>query len=124
MKIISTKSAPTAIGQYSQAVIANGFIFTSGQIALTPAGKFLDETIEVQTRQVLKNLREVLRTVSSDFSKIVKTTIFLTEMDDFAKVNDVYAEFFRESKPARSTIAVAKLPKNAKIEIEVIALTN
>ena len=121
VKIINTSSAPAAIGPYSQAISANGLIFTSGQIALTPDGDFLDGTIEEQTQQVLENLREVLKAAESDFSKVVKTTIFLTNMDDFAKVNDIYAEFFGESKPARATVAVASLPKNAKIEIEAIA---
>lgn len=124
MQTISTSKAPAAIGPYSQAIENNGLIFTSGQIALTKEGEFLDESIEIQTRQVLENLREVLKAANSDFSKVVKTTIFLVEMDDFAKVNEIYSEFFGEAKPARSTVAVAKLPKNAKIEIEVIALIN
>lgn len=121
MKIIQTANAAPAIGPYSQAVVAGNLIFTSGQIALTPAGGFLDGTIEEQTRQALRNLEAVLQAANSDFSKVVKTTIFLAEMDDFAKVNAIYAEFFGDAKPARSTVAVAKLPKNAKIEIEAIA---
>jgi len=124
MKTISTKNAAAAIGPYSQAVENGGLIFCSGQIALTPAGDFRDGGIEKETRQVLRNLREVLRAVNSDFSKVVKTTIFLAEMDDFTAVNEIYSEFFGKSKPARSTIAVAKLPKNARIEIEAIAIAN
>jgi len=124
MKITNTPTAPTAIGPYSQAITTNGFIFCSGQIALTPEGEFRDESIEIQTRQVLENLREVLTASNSDFSKVIKTTIFLKEMDDFEKVNKIYAEFFGTSKPARSTIAVANLPKNAKIEIEAVALSS
>ncbi|MFA6458609.1 MAG: RidA family protein [Patescibacteria group bacterium] len=121
MKIIQTANAAPAIGPYSQAIVAGNLIFTSGQIALTPAGEFLDGTVEEQARQALKNLGEVLQAANSDFSKVVKTTIFLAEMDDFAKVNAIYAEFFGDAKPARSTVAVAKLPKNAKIEIEAVA---
>ncbi len=121
MKIIQTANSAPAIGPYSQAIVAGNLIFTSGQIALTPAGEFLDGTIEEQARQALKNLGAVLQAANSDFSKVVKTTIFLAEMDDFAKVNAIYAEFFGDAKPARSTVAAAKLPKNAKIEIEAIA---
>ena len=124
MKIIQTVNAAPAIGPYSQAIVAGDLVFTSGQIALTPAGEFLDGTIEEQTRQALKNLGAVLKAANSDFSKVVKTTIFLAEMDDFARVNAIYAEFFGDAKPARSTVAVAQLPKNAKIEIEAIALVS
>ncbi|MFH0834109.1 MAG: RidA family protein [Patescibacteria group bacterium] len=124
MQIISTQNAPQAIGPYSQAIIAAGLIFTSGQIALTPAGEFLNGTIEEQTRQALENLGAVLKAANSDLSKVVKTTIFLAKIEDFAKVNEIYAEFFGGNKPARSTIAVAALPKNAKVEIEAIALAD
>jgi 2-iminobutanoate/2-iminopropanoate deaminase len=122
MKIIQTDKTPAAIGPYSQAIEANGFIFCSGQIALTPNVKFLDEDVETQTRQVLENLKNVIEAAGSAINKVVKTTIFLKSMDDFAAVNEIYAEFFGEHKPVRATIAVANLPKNAKVEIEAIAL--
>ncbi|MDR2080545.1 MAG: RidA family protein [Campylobacteraceae bacterium] len=122
MKIVSAKTAPEAIGPYSQAVIANGFIFTSGQIALTSDGKFLDEDIKVQTEQVLKNLSEILISGGSSLEKVVKTTIFLADINDFATVNEIYAKVFGRHKPARSTVGVKSLPKNAKVEIEAVAI--
>ncbi|MDR2342192.1 MAG: RidA family protein [Campylobacteraceae bacterium] len=122
MKTISTKSAPEAIGPYSQAIIANGFIFTSGQIALTSDGKFLDEDIKIQTEQVLKNLSEILKSGGSSLDKVVKTTIFLADINDFAIVNEIYSKAFGEHKPSRSTVGVKSLPKNAKIEIEAVAV--
>jgi 2-iminobutanoate/2-iminopropanoate deaminase len=122
MKIISTKNAPEAIGPYSQDIIENGFVFTSGQIALTNDGKFLDEDIKIQTEQVLKNLSEILKSSGSSLEKIVKTTIFLADINDFAVVNEIYAKAFGEHKPARSTVGVKSLPKNAKVEIEAVAV--
>ncbi|MDR2635618.1 MAG: RidA family protein [Campylobacteraceae bacterium] len=122
MKIVSTKKAPEAIGPYSQAVAANGFIFTSGQIALTSEGKFLDEDIKTQTEQVLKNLSEILKESGSSLDKVVKTTIFLTDINDFATVNEIYAKAFGEHKPARSTVGVKSLPKSARVEIEAVAV--
>jgi 2-iminobutanoate/2-iminopropanoate deaminase len=122
MKIVSTKSAPEAIGPYSQAIITNGFIFTSGQIALTSDGKFLDEDIKIQTEQVLKNLSEILKSGGSSLDKVVKTTIFLADINDFAVVNEIYAKAFGSHKPARSTVGVKSLPKNAKVEIEAVAV--
>ncbi|MDR2789668.1 MAG: RidA family protein [Campylobacteraceae bacterium] len=122
MKTVSTTNAPEAIGPYSQAVIANGFIFTSGQIALTSGGKFLDEDIKVQTEQVLKNLSEILKSGGSSLDNVVKTTIFLADIGDFATVNEIYAKVFGAHKPARSTVGVKSLPKNAKIEIEAVAI--
>jgi 2-iminobutanoate/2-iminopropanoate deaminase len=122
MKIVSTKSAPEAIGPYSQAIIANGFIFTSGQIALTSDGKFLDEDIKIQTEQVLKNLSEILKSGGSSLDKVVKTTIFLADINDFTVVNEIYAKAFGSHKPARSTVGVKSLPKNAKVEIEAVAV--
>jgi 2-iminobutanoate/2-iminopropanoate deaminase len=122
MKIISAKNAPEAIGPYSQAIIVNGFIFTSGQIALTSEGKFLDENIKIQTEQVLKNLSEILKTAGSSLDKVIKTTIFLSDINDFTTVNEIYAAAFGAHKPARSTVGVKTLPKNAKIEIEAVAL--
>lgn len=122
MKLISTKEAPQAIGPYSQAIEANGFIFTSGQIALRPDGTLEEGDIEHQTHQVMKNLYYVLEAAGAHFNDVVKTTIFLADMNDFAKVNEVYAHYFGLHKPARSTVAVKTLPKNVLVEIECIAL--
>ncbi len=122
MQFVQTSKAPSAIGPYSQAVIANGLVYTSGQIALTPEGVMLEENIQVQTAQVLLNLQAVLQEAGSDFNKVIKTTIFLASMDDFVAVNELYAEAFGEHKPARSTVAVKTLPKNALVEIDAIAL--
>lgn len=121
LDIIATQNAPQAIGPYSQAIEAKGVIYTSGQIGLTPQG-VLVEGIEAQARQVLNNLSEVLKAGGSSLQNVVKTTIFLSNMDDFALVNAIYAEFFGEHKPARSTVAVKALPKGALVEIECIAL--
>lgn len=121
--VISTKNAPAAIGPYSQAIKANGFVFTSGQIALSPAtGKIESNDIEGQTKQVMENLAEVLKAAGTGFDKVVKTTIFLSDMNEFAKVNEIYAKYFTKDPPARSTVQVARLPKDAKVEIEMIAL--
>ncbi len=121
MEYIHTDKAPKAIGPYSQAIKIGDFIFTSGQIALTPDGVMREGDIEVQTTQVLTNLKNVLEEAGSSLDKVIKTTIFLANMDDFAKVNEIYAKFFDSHKPARSTVAVKTLPKNALIEIEAIA---
>lgn len=121
LEIIATQNAPQAIGPYSQAIKANGVIYTSGQIGLNPHG-ILVEGIEAQTRQVLNNLSEVLKAGGSSLQQVFKTTIFLSNMEDFTLVNAIYAEFFGEHKPARSTIAVKTLPKNALVEIECMAL--
>lgn len=122
LEIIATQNAPQAIGPYSQAIKANGVIYTSGQIGLNPQG-ILVEGIEAQTRQVLNNLSEVLKAGGSSLQQVFKTTIFLSNMEDFTLVNAIYAEFFGEHKPARSTVAVKALPKGALVEIECIALT-
>jgi 2-iminobutanoate/2-iminopropanoate deaminase len=124
MKFISTKKAPAAIGPYSQAVVANGMIYTSGQIAMDEKGTVVADDIINQTHQVMKNLFYVLEEAGAHFNDVIKTTIFLADMDDFAKVNEVYAHYFGHHKPARSTVAVKTLPKNALIEIECIALAN
>ena len=121
MEYIHTDKAPKAIGPYSQAIKIGDFIFTSGQIALTPDGVMREGDIEVQTTQVLTNLKNILEEAGSSLDKVIKTTIFLANMDDFAKVNEIYAKFFDSHKPARSTVAVKTLPKNALIEIEAIA---
>ncbi|WP_297809532.1 RidA family protein [uncultured Helicobacter sp.] len=121
LDVIATQNAPQAIGPYSQAMVVNGVIYTSGQIGLNPQG-ILVEGIEAQTRQVLNNLSEVLKAGGSSLQQVFKTTIFLSDMEDFVLVNVIYAEFFREHKPARSTVAVKTLPKNALVEIECMAL--
>ena len=122
MKEIATKEAPQAIGPYSQAIEANGFIFTSGQIALTPEGELVKGDVEIQAHQVMKNLYYVLEAAGAHFKDVVKTTIYLANMNDFEKVNEVYAHYFGLHKPARSTVAVKTLPKNVLVEIECIAL--
>jgi len=122
MKYVQTDKAPAAIGPYSQAVKVNGMVYTSGQIALTPAGEMLTGDVTVQTKQVLANLTAVLEAAGSGLDKVVKTTIFLDNMDDFATVNAIYAEAFGDHKPARSTVAVKTLPKNALVEIDAVAL--
>ena len=121
MKVVYTDKAPAAIGPYSQAMILNGVLFTSGQIPVDPAtGEISGDTIETQAEQVMKNLGEVLKEAGSSFEKAVKTTCFLADMGDFAKFNEVYAKYF-VSKPARSCVAVKTLPKNVLCEVEVIA---
>ncbi len=122
MKVVSTSKAPQAIGPYSQAIVANGMVFTSGQIALNPQGEIVCDDVAGQTEQVLKNLSEVLKEAGADLSSVVKTTIFLSDMDDFKTVNEVYAKYFDEHKPARSTVAVKTLPLNVKVEIDCIAM--
>ena len=122
MEYIKTGKAPEAIGPYSQAVKIDNFIFTSGQIALTPQGDMLEADIKKQTTQVLTNLKNVLESAGSSLEKVVKTTIYLANMNDFATVNEIYAQFFGKHKPARSTVAVKTLPKDALVEIEAIAL--
>ena len=124
MKFVKTTQAPSAIGPYSQAVVHNGLVYTSGQIALTPEGVMLEDDVIVQTKQVLKNLTAVLKEAGSDLSQVIKTTIFLASMDDFATVNEIYAEAFGDHKPARSTVAVKTLPKNALVEIDAIAIVS
>lgn len=121
MEFVQTDKAPAAIGPYSQAVKTNTMVYTSGQIALTPSGDMLERDIKLQTRQVLTNLKNVLEEAGSGLEHVVKTTIFLENMEDFGIVNVIYAEFFGEHKPARSTIAVKTLPKEALVEIEAIA---
>ena len=121
MKVVYTDKAPAAIGPYSQAMILNGVLFTSGQIPVNPAtGEINGDTIETQAEQVMKNLGEVLKEAGSSFVKAVKTTCFLADMGDFAKFNEVYAKYF-VNKPARSCVAVKTLPKNVLCEVEVIA---
>lgn len=122
-KVIQTDKAPKAIGPYSQAIGAEKMVFTAGQIAIDPAtGELIAGGVEEQTRQVLNNLRNVLEAAGSNLENVVKTTVFLQEMGDFPKMNAVYAEYFGENPPARSTVAVAALPKGGLVEIEAIAL--
>jgi len=120
MEKIHTTNAPEAIGPYSQAIKLGNMIFTSGQIALTPDGEFLDEDVKTQTKQVCENLKAVLKAAGAELKDVVKTTIFLADINDFSAVNEVYGEYFSH-KPARSTVAVKDLPKGAKVEIECIA---
>ena len=122
MKIVSTEKAPAAIGPYSQAIIHNNTVYCSGQISLLPNGDGpIGETVEEQTRQIMKNVEAVLTAAGTELSKVVKTTIFLTDMNDFAAVNAVYGSAFGDHKPARSTVAVSALPRGVKVEIEVMA---
>jgi 2-iminobutanoate/2-iminopropanoate deaminase len=124
-KIVHTEKAPRAIGPYSQAIRIEGLIFTAGQIGLDPASmEIVEGDIEAQTRQALTNLKHILECTSSGLNFVVKTTVFLQDMNDFARMNTVYAEFFPENAPARSTVQVAALPKGALVEIECVALTN
>ena len=122
MKFVQTDRAPSAIGPYSQAVVANGMVYTSGQIALTPEGVMLENDVVIQTKQVLKNLQAVLEEAGSSMNQVVKTTIFIDSMDDFAVINEIYEEAFGSHKPARATVAVKTLPKNALVEIDAVAL--
>jgi 2-iminobutanoate/2-iminopropanoate deaminase len=126
MQSIQTDLAPQAIGPYSQAIKvtgANGFIFASGQIPLDPTTmQLVDGEIRVQTERVLQNVKAVLEAAGSSLDQVVKTTVFLADMNDFAAMNEVYATFFSASRPARSTVQAARLPRDVKVEIEVIAL--
>jgi len=124
MKFVSTKEAPAAIGPYSQAIVANGMIYTSGQIPMNEKGVIEATDVVNQAHQVMKNLFYVLEAAGAHFNDVVKTTIFLTDMNDFDKVNEVYSHYFGLHKPARSTVAVKTLPKNVFIEIECMALAN
>lgn len=122
-KAIETADAPKAIGPYSQAIVANGFVFTAGQIGSDPkTGTLVEGGIEAETEQALKNLEAVLKASNSDFDNVIKTTIFLSDINDFAKVNEIYARVLKSPFPARSTVQAARLPRNAKIEIEMTAL--
>jgi 2-iminobutanoate/2-iminopropanoate deaminase len=123
LETVETKDAPKAIGPYSQAVRANGFLFCSGQIPLDPAtGELVSADISTETRRVMENLKAVLAAGGASFDTVVKTTIFLADMNDFAAVNEVYGSYFTGHKPARATVAVAKLPRGARVEIEAVAV--
>ncbi len=122
-EIISTEHGPRAIGPYSQAVKANGFVFTAGQVALDPAtGSVVGTEIKVQTERVMENLKGIVEAAGSTMHKVVKTTVFLKDMNDFAAMNEVYARYFPAAPPARSTVEVSRLPKDVRVEIEVVAL--
>lgn len=122
-RAVESPDAPKAIGPYSQAIIANGFIFTAGQVGADPkTGTLVEGGIEAQTEQVLKNIEAVLKASGSSLNDVVKTTVFLTDLNDFAKMNEIYAKRFKTPFPARSTVQVARLPRDAKIEIEAVAI--
>ncbi len=122
-KIVSTDKAPGAVGPYSQAVIANGFVYTAGQVALIPGSKNINgDDIQTQTRQVLENLSAVLTAAGTTMEQVVKTTVFLKDMNDFAAMNEIYATFFEGDPPARSAVEVARLPLDVLVEIEAVAL--
>jgi 2-iminobutanoate/2-iminopropanoate deaminase len=122
MKSIQTNEAPAAIGPYSQGIIVNNLFFSSGQIPLTAEGELETGDVKKQTHQVFKNLKAVLSEAGASLETVVKATVFIKNMDDFAAINEVYGEYFSDHKPARSCVEVARLPKDALIEIEVIAL--
>lgn len=121
MKVVSTEKAPAAIGPYSQARIAGALVYTSGQIGIIPETGAVAEGLEAQAHQVFKNLTELLKAAGSDMSKVVKTTVFIKDMNDFAAINAIYAQYFAEPYPARSCVEVARLPKDVLVECELIA---
>ena len=124
LSTISTNNAPAAIGPYSQAIVANGFVYTAGQIALDPATMELvgGDDVAAQTERVLQNVRAILEQAGTSLSSVVKTTVFLRDMADFAAMNEVYGKHFGDHRPARSTVAAAGLPRNVKVEIEAVAV--
>ncbi|MBS7345271.1 MAG: RidA family protein [Caryophanon sp.] len=122
MKVVSTTNAPAAIGPYSQGMIVNNVFYSSGQIPLTATGELVDGDITAQTNQVFENLKAVLAEAGSSLDQVIKTTVFMKDMNDFVQMNEAYAHHFGEHKPARSAVEVARLPKDVKVEIEVIAL--
>ena len=122
MNVVATTKAPAAIGPYSQGIIVNGMFYSSGQIPLTATGELVEGDIVVQTHQVFANLKAVLEAAGSSLDQVVKTTVFMKDMNDFVAMNEVYASYFGEHKPARSAVEVARLPKDVKIEIEVLAI--
>lgn len=122
MQTVFTKDAPAAIGPYSQGIIVNNMFYSSGQIPLTAQGELIEGDVREQTHQVFKNLAAVLEAAGASFESVVKATVFIKDMNDFAAINEVYGEYFSSHKPARSCVEVAKLPKDVLVEIEVIAL--
>ncbi len=125
MNYVATSDAPKAIGPYSQAVKIGGMVYTSGQIALDPAtGSLVDGDFSAQTRRVFENMKAVLNEAGSDFKKVVKATVYITDLANFQTLNTIYAEYFGDHKPARSTVGVSQLPKGAQVEIDLIATTS
>ncbi|PLT32644.1 reactive intermediate/imine deaminase [Bacillus sp. V5-8f] len=122
MKVVHTNNAPAAIGPYSQGIVVNNMFYSSGQIALTAEGAMVDGNVEAQTHQVFNNLKAVLEEAGASLETVIKTTVFIKNMDEFAAINEVYGQYFSNHKPARSTVEVARLPKDALVEIEVVAL--
>lgn len=122
MKVISTDKAPAAIGPYSQAIEVNGMVYASGQIPVNPATGEIPEGVEAQAKQALTNLTNLLAEAGSSIEKVVKTTVFIKNMEDFGKINEIYAEYFTGTYPARSCVEVARLPKDVMLEIEAIAI--
>jgi len=122
MKYIKTDKAPKAIGPYSQAIVSGNFVFCSGQIGINPQTNTLVEGIKNQIRQIMSNLGAVLKAAGADFNQVVKTTIYVTNIDNFALVNKIYGEYFKDNKPARATVQVSRLPLEALVEIDAIAV--
>lgn len=123
MKKVHTEEAPAAIGPYSQGIVIDQLFFSSGQIPLTKEGVMVEGDVKEQTHQVFRNLQAVLKEAGSSLDQVVKATVFISDMNEFAEINEVYGQYFNDHKPARSCVEVARLPKDAKVEIEVIALT-
>jgi 2-iminobutanoate/2-iminopropanoate deaminase len=122
-RIVRTEEAPQAIGPYSQAVVAAGFVYTAGQLALDPhTGQLVPGDVRIQTKRVMENIKAILENAGSSLAAVVKTTIFLRDMNDFGAMNEIYGSYFQEDPPARSTVQVAKLPRDGAVEIEVVAL--
>lgn len=122
-RIVRTENAPDAIGPYSQAVVAGGFVYTAGQLALDPGtGQLVPGDVRIQTKRVMENIKAILESAGSSLANVVKTTVFLRDMNDFGAMNEIYGSYFQEEPPARSTFQVAKLPRDGAVEIEVVAL--
>src|SRR5699024_3450761 len=121
MKVVNTSKAPEALGPYSHATVINGLVFTSGQIPLNLDGEIVSDDVKAQTKQVLENVKVVLDEAGSDIDSVIKATIFIADMNEFQNINEVYGEYFAKHQPARSCVEVARLPKDVKVEIEVIA---
>lgn len=121
MKVVNTSKAPEALGPYSHATVINGLVFTSGQIPLNLDGEIVSDNVKAQTKQVLENVKVVLNEAGSNIDSVIKATIFIADMNEFQNINEVYGEYFAEHQPARSCVEVARLPKDVKVEIEVIA---
>ena len=122
-RIVRSEKAPEAIGPYSQAIVAGGFVYTAGQLALDPGtGQLVPGDVRIQTKRVMENLKAILEAAGTSLANVVKTTVFLRDMNDFGAMNEIYGSYFQEDPPARSTFQVAKLPRDGAVEIEVVAL--